>query len=112
MMLIHTAGTVGGMTASGAALLLGAAGHYSQVPDVVIAVAGAVGAVVALLSYTTARKNDPAKALIAHAQLDDQRTLVIDQRLSEITTQLDTIVTQVMRNAESRIPPTVPPQAS
>ena len=105
MMLLHTAGTVGGMTASGAAFVIGAgtvASHASIWADVVITVAGTVGAFVALLSYWTGRKSDPKAALIAHAALDDQRNFVIDQRLTDINQQLDTLVTHFLGNPPTK----------
>lgn len=107
MILTHVAGTVGGATASGAAFIIGAstaASHASIYADIVIALAGTVGAVVAVVSFMVGRKKDPSAAIIAHAQLDDQRNLVIDTRLSEISRQLDTLVSHALQPS----PPTAP----
>ena len=101
MMVMHVAGTVGGATASGAAFVIGAsaaASHASIYADVVIAVAGTVGAGVAILSYLSGRKSDPKAALLAHSALDDQRNVVIDGRLASIDQQLDTLVTHFLGN--------------
>ena len=105
MMLTHVAGTVGGMTASGAAFVIGAgtvASHASIWADVVIAFAGTIGACVALLSYWSGRKSDPKAALIAHAALDDQRNIMIDQRLQDMSGQLDTLVTHFLGNPPTK----------
>lgn len=90
MLLIHHAGTIGGATASGAAFAIGASVHTETVSTLFIAVAGVIGAVVAVLSYLSGRKNDPTLALAEHAREDASRFDAHDAKLDMLIEHLIT----------------------
>lgn len=100
MLLGHTAGTIGGVTSAGTAFILGTASRTSVVPEYFIAVAGCVGALVAILSYISGRKSDPKQALLDHAGQDTERFNTLDTGLGELRTQVDRLVDHIITDKE------------